>query len=123
MGQEKEIQNIPSGDHVCLVIDSKMIRSRNGRHGFLLKICIKGYSDQPFFHALWLGNYKNFREDTKRKHRIIWRLTSLSIGRLQTSFSSLKNNDSFGKIFLGHIRYRKIGGVDMPELQIKGGVL
>lgn len=119
---EQEIKRIPPGDHVCVITNSKMIQSRNGRYGFLLQLYIKGYSDGPFFHPLWLGNYKGFREDTKRKHRIIWRLASLSIGRLRTTFSSLKTNNSFGKMFIGHIRYRQIGETDTPELHIKGEI-
>lgn len=107
--KEKEPELIPEGEYDCVIIESKITKSRNSaRYGLLFKFIVKGYPDTPLYHSLWLGNYKDFRNDDKRKHQILWRLTSTNIGALDTTFKKLKNNDAFGCVFIGIIKHEEI---------------
>ena len=69
---EEKPKLIPTGTYHFDIIDIKERQSKLGRYGYVLKLQpIRKHSNLIMFHGIWLGNYKDFRQDSRKKSTLI----------------------------------------------------
>lgn len=92
------------------ILEAKQIQAKNKRYGIRLFIAYSPIIETNFCHTIWLGNYKDFQEDTKAKSETIWYMAITAFEKMQIDPSFIYQPEKLtGNVFQGRIKTTTMG--------------
>jgi hypothetical protein len=99
-----KIKLIPEGLYHFEVIKTEEYQSRTGRYGSKLTLQIIRQPELPlYFHYIWYGNYKDYKEVNLKKSVILWRLAKEFGNHSGIKIKDLLKNNVSNKTFIAKI--------------------
>lgn len=102
-----DISHLPADTYHLKITYLKMIQSRTGRYGVLLKLTPIRSKDISLFHSIWFGNYKYFKDTNRKKSTAVWRSAKKQAQKAGLKISDLLKGKVIGKTFIAKVGYEE----------------